>query len=408
MAASWLRGNVGVMIISWFLFAISSALTYPYLSKYMELLGASEIDIGVATSLGSLANMLAVLPGGVLTDAIGRRRSIIIGTWGVTATQFLYASVVNWQMFVAVYVVDSALHFYQPALTAILLDSLPPERRGGGMMLTAILPQVPWLFLPPVGGYLLDSMGLMGMRISFLLSGIISAAVALFRMRALEETVAVRRVPLRELAPALAKSLAFWENLAEFDSFTIYVAVLGLLVNMASIPLQRFGVLYATKVLGLDNAMWGAIQSAAMGIAIVFGLVMTPVIDRAPRATAMFSGLMLTASGFLVAGLWRHKVAIALAALIASVGTEVSTAVRRAVIGDRVEQAKRGKAMGASLALEYLGVVVGGLTGGLLYSFSPSLSFVVSAVIVLASSIYLAPYFLKDLGLWDEGPRSVS
>jgi len=43
------------------------------------------------------------------------------------------------------------LHFYQPALTAILLDSLPPEKRGGGMMLTAVLPQVPWLFLPPVG-----------------------------------------------------------------------------------------------------------------------------------------------------------------------------------------------------------------------------------------------------------------
>ncbi|MEL9990256.1 MAG: MFS transporter [Thermoproteus sp.] len=407
MAASWLKGNVGVMIISWFLFAISSALTYPYLSKYMELLGASEVDIGLATSLGSLANMLAVLPGGVLTDAIGRRRSIIIGTWGVTATQFLYASVVNWQMFVVVYVVDSALHFYQPALTAILLDSLPPERRGGGMMLTAILPQVPWLFLPPVGGYLLDSMGLMGMRVSFILSGIISATVALFRMRALEETVAVRRVPPRELAPALARSLAFWENLTDFDHFTIYVAVLGLLVNMASIPLQRFGVLYATKVLGLDNTMWGAIQSAATGIAIVFGLVMTPVIDRAPRATAMFSGLMLTASGFLIAGLWRHKVAIALAALTASVGSEVVTAVRRAVIGDRVEQIRRGKAMGASLALEYLGVVVGGLTGGLLYSFSPSLSFVVSAVIVVASSIYLAPHFLRDLGLWDEGRRSV-
>lgn len=101
---SWLRGNVGVIVISWFLFAISSALTFSYLAKYMELLGASEVDIGVATSLGSLANMLAVLPGGVLTDVIGRRKSIVIGTWGITATQFLYAATLNWQMFVAVHV----------------------------------------------------------------------------------------------------------------------------------------------------------------------------------------------------------------------------------------------------------------------------------------------------------------
>ena len=404
---SWLRGNVGVIVISWFLFAISSALTFPYLAKYMELLGASEVDIGVATSLGSLANMLAVLPGGVLTDVIGRRKSIVIGTWGITVTQFLYAATLNWQMFVAVYVVDSALHFYQPALAAILLDSLPPERRGGGMMLTAVLPQVPWLFLPPVGGYLLDAMGLAGMRISFLLSGVISAVVALFRMRSLVETTPVREMPARELLKAMAGSLAFWRGFKAQDPMVKYVLILGLTANVAAIPLQRFGVLYATGTLGLDNAAWGAIQSAATGIAMAFGLVMTPVIDKAPRATAMFSGLMLATAGYLTAGLWRHKVAIALAVLTAGVGYEVTTAVRRAVVGDRVEQINRGKVMGAAMSFEYLGTVLGGFSAGLLYSISPSLSFIASAAIIAASSAYLAPSFLKDLGLWGERRRSI-
>lgn len=404
---SWLRGNVGVMIVSWFLFAVSSALTFPYLSEYMHLLGASNVDIGIATALGSLANMVAVLPGGVLTDVIGRRRSIVIGTWGITATQFLYAAVVDWRMFVAVYVVDSAMHFYQPALTAILLDSLPPDKRGGGMMLTAVLPQVPWLFLPPVGGYLLDVMGIAGMRVSFLVSGAISAAVAFFRMRSLTETVAAREVPLRDAPKMVAQSLAFWRGLGALDALSIYVLALGLVLNAASVPLQRFGVLYATGVLGLDDAAWGAIQSAATGIAMAFGLVMTPVIDRAPRATAMFSGLLLTAAGFLVAGLWRHAVALALAALTSGVGLEMVTAVRRAVIGDRVAQASRGRVMGASLALEYMGTVAGGLAGGPLYSASPSLSFLLAGFVVLASSLYLAPRFLKDLGLWGERGRPI-
>jgi len=404
---SWLRGNVGVMIVSWFLFAVSSALTFPYLSEYMHLLGASDVDIGIATALGSLANMVAVLPGGVLTDVIGRRRSIVIGTWGVTATQFLYAAVVDWRMFVAVYVVDSAMHFYQPALTAILLDSLPPDRRGGGMMLTAVLPQVPWLFLPPVGGYLLDVMGIAGMRVSFLVSGAISAAVAFFRMRSLTETVAAREVPLRDAPKMVAQSLAFWRGLGALDALSIYVLALGLVLNAASVPLQRFGVLYATGVLGLDDAAWGAIQSAATGIAMAFGLVMTPVIDRAPRATAMFSGLLLTAAGFLVAGLWRHVVALALAALTSGVGFEMVTAVRRAVIGDRVAQASRGRVIGASLALEYMGTVAGGLAGGPLYSASPNLSFLLAGFVVLASSLYLAPRFLRDLGLWGERGRPI-
>jgi MFS family permease len=92
----WLRGNVGAMIISWFLFAISGSLTFPYLSKYLQMLGASDIEIGMVRALGSLAVLLTILPGGVLTDVIGRKRSIVIGTWGIAVVQFLYAVVQDW------------------------------------------------------------------------------------------------------------------------------------------------------------------------------------------------------------------------------------------------------------------------------------------------------------------------
>ena len=125
------------------------------------------------------------------------------------------------------------------------------------MMLTAVLPQVPWLFLPPVGGYLLDAMGLAGMRISFLLSGVISAVVALFRMKSLVETTPVREMPARDLLKAMAGSLAFWRGFKAQDPMVKYVLILGLTANVAAIPLQRFGVLYATGTLGLDNAAWG-------------------------------------------------------------------------------------------------------------------------------------------------------
>ncbi|WP_258871833.1 hypothetical protein [Pyrobaculum aerophilum] len=60
----WLRGNVGTMIISWFLFAISGSLTMPYLSQYLHMLGASDIEIGIVRSIGSLAVLLTILPAG--------------------------------------------------------------------------------------------------------------------------------------------------------------------------------------------------------------------------------------------------------------------------------------------------------------------------------------------------------
>jgi len=384
--SEWFRGNVGVMMISWFLFAISGSLTMPYMSKYMHMLGASDVEIGVVRSLGALAVMVTILPGGVLTDVIGRKRAIVVGTWGISVVQFFYALVQDWRQFAVVYVVDWALHFYQPALTAILLDSLPPEKRGGGMMLTAVLPQIPWLFLPPVGGFLLDSFGLLGMRLSFLLSGAISTAVALLRMKALQETITPRRtVSLRELVD----SYAFWRGFASLSPFMAYVTFLGFTSSLAAVSLQTFGVLYATNVIGIDNTSWGVINSAATAVGILFGFVLMPVVDKAPRVHALFSGLLIAAVGYLMLGVWHNVVSLAASAIITGIGFEIATSIRRALVGDYITPENRGRVMGLTLALEYLGSIVGGVTTGYIYAAWPHGAFLFSSVTLFTSAIPL-------------------
>ncbi|MFN7105126.1 MAG: MFS transporter [Pyrobaculum sp.] len=372
------------MVISWFLFAISGALTFPYMSKYLHLLGASEIEIGLVRALGSLAVMLTILPGGLLTDVIGRKRSIVVGTWGIAVVQFAYAIVQDWRQFAIVYVVDWALHFYQPALTAILLDSLPPERRGGGMMLTTVLPQVPWLFLPPVGGYLLDQFGIWGMRLSFLLSGVISVTVALLRMRALQETIVVKKE--KDVARRLLATYLFWRGLRELSPFMVYITTLGLIMSWASIAMQTFGVLYATTVIGIDNTSWGIIQSAATAVGIFFGFVLIPVIDKTPRVTALFSSLLLIAAGYFMAGFWKNVVALVTAAIIVGIGTETAMAVRRALVGDYINPENRGRVLGATLALEYIGSIAGGVTTAAVYSYSPATAFIYSGAMLLLAA----------------------
>ena len=392
----WLRGNVGAMIISWFLFAISGALTFPYMSKYLYLLGASDLEIGIVRSLGAFAVLLTILPGGVLTDVIGRRRSIVIGTWGIATVQFLYAVVQDWRQFAVVYVVDWALRFYQPALTAILLDSLPPEKRGGGMVLTAVLPQIPWLFLPPVGGFLLDHFGILGMRLSFILSGLISIAVAILRMRVLQETIHVEKVDRRKLVKESLSSYLFWRGFYTMPPFISYVTLLGLITSLTGVSLQTFGVLYATEVIGIDNTSWGVIQSAAVAVGIFFGLVLMPVIDKAPRITALFSGLMLMSVGYFMVGLWENVVALVTAAIIAGVGGEVVMAVRRALVGDYINPENRGRVMGTTLAVEYIGSVIGGVVVAYLYSISHSYAFVFPGSILLMSTAPLVKKILSQ------------
>jgi len=60
---------------------------------------------------------------------------------------------------------------------------------------------------------------------------------------------------------------------------------------------------------------------------------------------------------------------------------------RRALVGDYITPENRGKVMGTTLALEYLGSIIGGVVVAYLYTLSPHLAFVFSgAVLILAAA----------------------
>ena len=133
-----------------------------------------------------------------------------------------------------------------------------------------------------------------------------------------------------------------------------------------------------------------------MAVGIFFGLVLMPVIDKAPRITALFSGLMLMSVGYFMVGLWENVVALVTAAIIAGVGGEVVMAVRRALVGDYINPENRGRVMGTTLAVEYIGSVIGGVVVAYLYSISHSYAFVFPGSILLMSTAPLVKKILSQ------------
>lgn len=164
---SVLRGNVGVMAFSWFLFSLSGALVQPFFTLYAKNLSADDFSIALVKAAGLLTLSIALIPGGLFTDYVGRVKMIVISTVGITIIQFLYAFTNNWRFLALVWILDEALHFYQPALPAIVMDSLPKDKTLKGFITLQAFPSLPWLFIPLVGGYLYDTYGLTGIRAGF-------------------------------------------------------------------------------------------------------------------------------------------------------------------------------------------------------------------------------------------------
>ncbi|WP_440059748.1 MFS transporter [Thermogladius sp. 4427co] len=382
-----LSGNVGVMALSWFLFALSSAMVMPFFSLYAKRLGAGDLEISIIRSIGLIALALFLPLGGLLTDLWGRVKPIIIGTTLVSIVQFLYAVAPDWRFLAAVWVVDNASHFYQPALTAIVMDSMPRDKTMKGFMLLNVFSSIPWLFMPIVGGVLYDIYGVTGIRFGFVFSGVIALVVTILRIKTLHETLSPRNKDLSsvilELAgyrPILNKAMKYYLYTAFFNQLTLGV-------------INTFGAIYAINRLGMDAASWGVATTIGSASSILTSLVLTARISLHSKGIIVLSSILIAVSQltYAIPYVSRELVPLVyLSASISSIGGAVIGASISSILTHILPPELRGRATGIQRTLETLGGALASYVAGLMYTFlNPFNSLLVSFVIGLVATWYI-------------------
>jgi MFS family permease len=378
-----MSGNVGVLLLTWFLYAIGNSITMPYLSIYMKMLGASPIDIGIAYSVATAAQLIMMMPGGYLTDTIGRRRSIVVGTWIMTVTLFLMAIPPNWQVLVVIYALSSAAAFYQPALLALLLDSLPPSRYASGILITSVIPQIPWLILPPVGGFLISKYGLLGIRIAYLISAFISLVVALIRQYLIKETLnnVKGRVSIRETL----RSYYLLRSITKLPASLLRVYITMLILFMALMPMNTLLPIYVVYKMNLNTTYWGYLVSLSNAAYVVINLVLTFYVDKL-RNELVPLGVAIMATGSAL-GLFSNLPSIATYLILLQVGSQLVITALQSRVGYLVGTNRRGHSIGLLIIFQLLGQTIGSYLSGELYRLSTSSLFLMPLLLSITIMI---------------------
>ncbi len=379
----YMSGNVGVLLLTWFLYAIGNSITMPYLSIYMKMLGASPIDIGIAYSVATAAQLIMMMPGGYLTDTIGRRRSIVVGTWIMTVTLFLMAIPPNWQVLVVIYALNSAAAFYQPALLALLLDSLPPSRYASGILITSVIPQIPWLILPPVGGFLISKYGLLGIRIAYLISAFISLVVALIRQYLIKETLnnVKGRVSIRETL----RSYYLLRSITKLPASLLRVYITMLILFMALMPMNTLLPIYVVYKMNLNTTYWGYLVSLSNAAYVVINLVLTFYVDKL-RNELVLLGVAIMATGSAL-GLFSNLPSIATYLILLQVGSQLVITALQSRVGYLVGTNRRGHSIGLLIIFQLLGQTIGSYLSGELYRLSTSSLFLMPLLLSITIMI---------------------
>lgn len=393
-----LSGNVGIMAISWFLFGISGSLTGPFFMLYAKALGADDFSIAIIRSAGMAALALSVVVGGFLTDYIGRVRTIVTGTSLIVITSYGYAVVQDWVQLAFLWIVDQVARFYLPALTAIVMDSLPQDRALRGFLVLNAFSSIPGLFMPVIGGYIYDSYGVAGVRVAFVISGVISTIVLALRIRGLRETLVVG-ASNDDVKSLVTGVLRYKSALRAALGVFLYTSLLGPLVTAVS---STYGSIYIVDVLGASKTDLGVLTSISTLTSILISLLVASYRGVSDRQAIFLASISLTLSLIFmtvpgIVNAWT-MLFLALSSVLGSVSGALIGPILSVLLTRILPLEIRGRAMGFKGMLENAGAAATSIFAGLVYtSVGPVQSLLLSSFMSVSVLFYLL-YLHKSAG----------
>jgi MFS family permease len=361
--------------------------------------------VGLLAAIQNTSRILFQLPGGIISDRIGRKRVIVFGTGMRIVAPLFLLTANSWHWVVPGMVLNSIASIYVPAFNAIIAESLPQERRGTAFGAYRMLTSTPQIFMPVVSGYYLSQMGIArGVRIGLILFIGAASVATIVRASFLEETLEPQERDLRTSTNGTINSL--WETFRQ-QPRTIYAMMAVSIISGFAMRLTwTFLTPYATYEIGLTTTQYGLLQTVATGISVPLYLVSGMIADHFGRVPCILlarglgpfdslSLLLLRDFNHLLAAYGIIGIAGGLGGGRLRGGGFMGGPAWQALIADIVPQRDRGKVMGLMGTLSGIIGLPGSYIGGIMYDRNPNMLLAVGAGLE-ALAIPLILLFIKE------------
>lgn len=395
----FIKGNYATLVVSWILIDFAMELPATYYSLYVLKLGATETILGMIGLFSFLALASMQFPGGYLADKFGRKWIVSTMTFGVALSYVFYAVAPSWHFILVGAILMSFFNsIYQPALMAMIADSVPSERRGMGFSIIMLITSASTTPGPFVAGVLYNSFGLVnGMRVGYGIVVVFFLVAAFLRLSRLEETIVTAQKPkLSELFQsfpiALKESVNVWKKIPR-AMFFLFISFAFMIFGIAMV--QLFFVVYAVEELLIDEAVWPLVLTALFITMIALSIPIGKLVDKTNRKIPIlgsYAAFGISMWLFVNGDLAR----LFLSLVLLGVGQVMLNSAFSALQADLTPREDRGKVSGFTNFSNHILMAVGSLTGGVLYEhISPQLPFYLA-------TLFIAPSFIVTLTLVHE------
>ena len=361
----------------------------PSLPLYASAFGVSTSAVGLTVAIYGFARFLVILPGGQMSDWLGRRPMLAIGGLISAAGSFWCAEATSFIEFnLARVVAGAGAGMILTTGQIVLADISPPERRGRNIATY----QTAFLFgfaAGPFPGGLLA--GAYGLASPFLVTGVTSLVVTIVAWFMVSETRPEK--PSVETADATPQT-PFFRQMLELLANRGFLLV-GL-ISLMNAVLRTGGMfalipLLATTELGLSVGEIGF----AMMLSNVCGLLAAYpagwLTDRLGRKAVIVPSTFLTGASMLLFGYAPNFGWFLAASIVWSFATSLSIAAPAAYAADSAPPGKTAAAMSAYRMTADTGYVIGPPGLGLLADLtSPTTAIIAGASVLVLLGVLFA------------------
>ncbi|MFC7073171.1 MFS transporter [Halovenus rubra] len=421
------RRDVLVLSAAMFAFSLGFQMTSRYIPRYLEVLGAGGLTIGLFGTVQNVISATYPYPGGIISDRIGSRYALtlfgLLSSLGflfwvvapeIGTLSIIGVSIEPWfWIFVGLFLAQAWKSFGLGASFAIIKQSVPPSQLARGFASTEVFRRTAFLFGPLVAAVILFvfadfRLGFQVILAVAMVFGVVATLIQHYLYKPEDTSLGKEfqgiqsiRDDLRTL-PAELKPLLIADTLVRFANGMVYVFFVIVVTDFLEVSLSLgsvtlspdvfFGVLLAVEmVVALVSMPIAAKVSEQVGlkpvvtfgffIYAIFPILLISVPEETP-VTAALVIVLFAFSGLRFAGLPAHK-ALIVGPAQKETGGRVSGSYYLA----------RNTVVIPSAALG--GVIYGGITvPGIQLEFtgSPPLTFAVASMIGLVGVGYFVVY----------------
>jgi len=396
----FITGNYQVLVVSWIIMDLAMEMPVPNFQYYVQALGGTGLALGIIGFANWVAMAIVAFPGGYLADKYGRRWLITTMTLIMALSNLFFAFAPTWHFILIGSIVHSLCLIYQPALFAMVQDSLPPERRGMGSSIIQLIHGTFNTPGPAIAGFLLLLFGLVpSMRIIYGIVTILYVIAAIWRFK-LKETL-TNGEPIRfryfisSYPKAVKESFNVWKVVPRS---VLWLFVVQTLVMFGMSLTQVMNAIYATDVLGIPEEQWWLTFIPLLLTMVAVSIPIGKMVDKIGRKIPLILGLFILSAATLIF-LFGNLFTIMISMSLFGIGQLLVMAAAMALSTDLVDPVNRGKVVGFRNFVGYIFIGLGMLLGNYLYvSLIPQMPFYVTLGLLI-------PAFLIVLFLIHEAKK---